>query len=114
MCEESANGHFVKRLRASFKNISLCTKTTIQGDEGLFMGLDSTSYSSPVVCVRKRDGSLRLCIDYRELNSKTNPDRHRIPRVQDVMDSLGGIPSSRYWTRVRHTTRDSCPKIADI
>jgi len=50
----------------------------------------TSSYSSPVVCVRKKDGSLRLCIDYRELNRKTHPDRHPIPRVQDVMDNLGG------------------------
>lgn len=31
-------------------------------------------YASPVVCVRKKDGSLGLCIDYRELNKKTHPD----------------------------------------
>ncbi len=49
-----------------------------------------SSYSSPIVCVRKKDSTLRLCIDYRELNRKTHPDRHPIPRVQDVMDNLGG------------------------
>ena len=47
-------------------------------------------YASPVVCVRKKDGSLRLCIDYRQLNKKTHPDRQPIPRVQDILDSLGG------------------------
>jgi hypothetical protein len=47
-------------------------------------------YSSPVVCVRKKDGSLQLCTDYRELNRKTHPDRQPIPRVQDIIDSLGG------------------------
>lgn len=49
-----------------------------------------SSYASPVVCVRKKCGSLRLCIDYRELNRKTHPDRQPIPRVQDIMDGLGG------------------------
>ena len=47
-------------------------------------------YSSPVVCVRKKDGTLRLCVDYRELNKKTIPDRQPIPRVQDVLNSLAG------------------------
>jgi len=47
-------------------------------------------YSSPVVCVRKKDGSLRLCVDYRELNQKSLADRHPIPRVQESLDSLGG------------------------
>lgn len=42
-------------------------------------------YSSPIVCVRKKD-----CIDYRDLNSRTIPDRQPIPRVQDILDGLGG------------------------
>lgn len=49
-----------------------------------------SSYSFPVVCVRKKDGSLRLCCDYRELNRKSVPDQHPIPRVQNMLDSLGG------------------------
>uniref|UniRef100_A0A3B5Q730 Gypsy retrotransposon integrase-like protein 1 n=1 Tax=Xiphophorus maculatus TaxID=8083 RepID=A0A3B5Q730_XIPMA len=47
-------------------------------------------YASPVVCVRKKDGGLRLCCDYRELNKKSVPDRHPIPRIQDMLDSLTG------------------------
>lgn len=51
----------------------------------------STSpYSSPIVCVRKKDGSLRLCVDFRKLNAKTVQNQHPIPRVQDALDSLGG------------------------
>uniref|UniRef100_H3ABA9 ribonuclease H n=1 Tax=Latimeria chalumnae TaxID=7897 RepID=H3ABA9_LATCH len=42
-------------------------------------------YSSPVVCMRKKDGGLRLCCDYRELNCK-----HPIPRIRDMLDSLSG------------------------
>ncbi|KAL6468437.1 hypothetical protein MHYP_G00241140 [Metynnis hypsauchen] len=47
-------------------------------------------YSSPIVCVRKKDGSLRLCCDYRALNQKSLPDRHPIPRIQDMLNSLHG------------------------
>ena len=43
-----------------------------------------------MVCVRKKDGSLRLCIDYRELNNKSIPDSQPIPKVQDILNSLGG------------------------
>ena len=49
-----------------------------------------SNYSSPVVCVRKKDGSLRLCIDYRLLNSRTIQDRHPLPRVDETLQSLGG------------------------
>lgn len=47
-------------------------------------------YAAPVVCVRKKDGTLRLCVDYRLLNKKTVPDRHPLPRIQDLTDTLGG------------------------
>ena len=50
-----------------------------------------SSYSSPIVCVRNKDGTMqRLCIDYRKLNAKTLPDSQPIPRIQDILDSLGG------------------------
>lgn len=55
-----------------------------------FIKKSSSSYSSPVVCVRKRDQSLRLCVDFRALNKKTRPDRHPIPRIQETLDNLGG------------------------
>ena len=55
-----------------------------------FIRKSTSSYSSPVVCVRKKDHSLRLCVDYRELNKKTHPDRHPIPRIQETLDNLGG------------------------
>ncbi len=55
-----------------------------------FIKKSTSSYSSPVVCVRKRDGTLRLCIDYCALNKKTIPDRHPLPRIQQTIENLGG------------------------
>ena len=54
-----------------------------------------SAYSSPIVCVRKKGGGLRMCIDYRQLNLKTVPDSQPIPRIQDIIDSLSG---SKYFT----------------
>lgn len=47
-------------------------------------------YSAPVFSVRKKDGTLRLCIDYRLLNQRTVQERHPLPRIQDLTDTLGG------------------------
>ncbi len=55
-----------------------------------FIRTSTSSYSSPVVCVRKKDHTLQLCVDYRELNRKTQVDRHPIPRIQETLDNLGG------------------------
>ena len=49
-----------------------------------------SNYSSPIVAVRKKNGELRLCCDYRELNNKTVPDRHPLPRIQETLDIVGG------------------------
>ena len=46
-------------------------------------------WSSPVVLVQKNDGSLRFCVDYRELNSVTKPDTFPLPRVDDFLNQLG-------------------------
>ena len=47
-------------------------------------------YSSPIVCARKPDHTLRMCIDYRALNKKIIPDKMPIPRITEIFDSLSG------------------------
>ena len=51
----------------------------------------SSPYSSPIVPVRKKDGSLRMCIDYRSLNSITKADRFPIPSMNDLIFGLHGM-----------------------
>lgn len=52
---------------------------------------DSCSpYASPIVLVRKKDGSPRLCVDYRQLNSKTRKDAFPLPRIEETLDALSG------------------------
>jgi hypothetical protein len=55
-----------------------------------FIRKSKSPFSSSVVFFRKKDGGLRLCVDYRALNQKTVPDRHPIPRIQETLDNLGG------------------------
>lgn len=47
-------------------------------------------WASPLRVVKKKDGSLRACGDYRRLNAVTQPDRYPIPRIQDFTYQLQG------------------------
>ena len=52
-------------------------------------------YSSNIVLVRKKNGQLRICIDYRQLNSRTVKDNYALPRIDEILQSLSG---NRYFS----------------
>ncbi|CAF1466853.1 unnamed protein product [Rotaria sordida] len=59
---------------------------------------ESTSpWSSPIVLVRKKDGSVRFCIDFRKLNNITTKDAFPMPRIDDIFDHLS---HAEYYTTI--------------
>lgn len=58
-------------------------------DRGLIRPSQSP-YESPVLFVQEKDGSLRMCIDYRALNAVTVKDRYPLPRIDNLFDRLQG------------------------
>ena len=50
----------------------------------------NSPWASAIVLVRKKDGRLRFCIDLRRLNNRTVKDAYSLPRIESILDSLGG------------------------
>ena len=48
-----------------------------------------SDWASPIVLVRKKDGSIRLCVDYRKLNAQSRTDAYPMPRIEDILDRVG-------------------------
>lgn len=57
----------------------------------------SSPYRSPVLFVKKKDGSLRMCIDYRLLNEVTIKNKYPLPRIDDLFDQLKG---AKYFSKI--------------
>ncbi|GJR18027.1 putative reverse transcriptase domain-containing protein [Tanacetum coccineum] len=85
-------------------------------DKG-FIRPSSSPWGAPVLFVKKKDGSFRMCIDYRELNKLTIKNRYPLPMINDLFDQLKG---SQYFFKIDLRSRyhqlrvheDDIPKTA--
>jgi hypothetical protein len=57
----------------------------------------ASPWGSPVLFVRKKDGSMRMCIDYRNLNAVTIKNKYPLPRIDDLLDQLRG---AKYFSKI--------------
>ncbi|GKD07459.1 putative reverse transcriptase domain-containing protein, partial [Tanacetum coccineum] len=65
-------------------------------DKG-FIRSSSSPWGAPILLVKNKDGSFRMCIDYRELNKLTIKNRYPLSRINDLFDQLQG---SRYFSKI--------------
>jgi hypothetical protein len=65
-------------------------------DKG-FIRPSFSPWGAPMLFVKKKDGSFRMCIDYRELNKLTIKNRYPLPRIDDLFDQLQG---STYFSKI--------------
>ena len=62
-----------------------------------FIRPSTSPWGAPVLFLKKKDGSLRLCIDYRQLNQATIGNQYRLPRIDELFDQLHG---TRVYSKV--------------
>ena len=59
--------------------------------EKSFIRPSTSPWGTPILFVKKKDGTLRLCVDYRELNKVTIKNKYPLPRIDDLFDQLQGV-----------------------
>jgi hypothetical protein len=57
----------------------------------------SSPWGAPVLFVKKKDGSMRMCVDYRSLNEVTIKNKYPLPRIDDLFDQLKG---AKYFSKI--------------
>jgi hypothetical protein len=104
-CLKKANADLTQVVDANHRRAEACTRAhagqldaqqmALRGQltKLLKLGLvepSSSPYGAPVLFVGKKDGTLRMCIDYRALNKITVKNKYPLPRIDQLMDSLAG------------------------
>ncbi|KAJ9556371.1 hypothetical protein OSB04_010985 [Centaurea solstitialis] len=82
--------------RRTTRRVDLCWQVVELLDKG-FIRPSSSPWGAPVLFVKKKDRSFRMCIDYRELNKLTIKNRYPLPRIDDLFDQFQG---AAYFSKI--------------
>ncbi|KAL5516825.1 hypothetical protein EMCRGX_G002246 [Ephydatia muelleri] len=67
----------------------LVDKELQEMEKGGIIETSNSEWASPIVLIKKKDGTMRFCIDYRRLNAVTQVEAYPMPRIDDIIDRLG-------------------------
>jgi hypothetical protein len=76
--------------RMSVKELQELKKQLTELQEAGYIHLSSSPWGAPVLFVQKKDGSQRMCVDYRSLNDVTIKNKYLLPRIDDLFDQMRG------------------------
>ena len=83
--------------RLSYVEMDELKKQLTDLSEKGFIKPSTSPFGAPVLFVHKKEGTLRLCVDYRALNKITIKNRYPLPRIEELMDRLAG---AKYFSKI--------------
>lgn len=95
--EEELPNHFSPLYRQSTTELEATKQYLLDNLNKGFIVNSSSPFASPVLFVKKSDGSLRFCVDYRKLNSLTRNDPYPIPRIDEL---LSRVSKAKVFTKI--------------
>jgi hypothetical protein len=77
--------------RMSVEELKELKKQLTELQEAGYIRPSSSPWGAPVLIVQKKDGSQRMCVDYRSLNDVTIKNKYPLPRIEDLFDQMRGV-----------------------
>ena len=79
-------------------------------DKG-FIRPSVSPWGAPILFVKKKDGTLRMCIDYRQINKVTIKNKYLLPRIEDLFDQLKG---ASVFSKIDLRSRYYQPRVKEV
>jgi hypothetical protein len=77
--------------KMSVEELKELKKQLTELQESGYIRLSSSPWGAPVLFVQKKDGSQRMCVDYRSLNDVTIKNKYPLPHIEDLFDRMRGV-----------------------